>query len=344
MGALVKENLDSQCHLPPPAEVRTFFVWHQGGLGDLLLAGPALMALRRRYAQARMRVTGHPERWRLLAGTLNPEAIWDSGEARWSALYLDDVPLPSSLTDRLAEVDLALVFSPRPRPVFLKRLKKAGVSRVVWLPSFPSGENEHVVRLQARRLGELGLVEPFSPFRLNLNGVGPRGEEGLPGPLLTVAPGSGHPAKNWPLAHYYEVTRALAWEAKLKVVWLAGPAEAELVPYLKGLAAAQEQLVWVNQPLTRVAWVLARTELYLGGDSGLTHLAAAAGARRVVALYGPTDPRVWAPLGENVTILTPPNGTGAKVSLADLSVDRVLAAVRQLLQGRSPGSGAGIFR
>lgn len=333
MGAFLKDRLDFQPCLPPPARVNTFFVWHQGGLGDLLLAGPALLALRRRYPQARLWVAGHPERWRLLSGTLNPEAVWNSSEARWSTLYLEDVPLPASLTDHLAKVDLAVVFSPKPREVFLRRLEKAGVSQVFWLPSFPGGENEHVVRLQARRLEELGLAEAVPSFRLNLDGVGAGAEAELSGPVLTVAPGSGHPAKNWPLAHYYEVARALGWEAKLKVVWLAGPAEAELVPYLKGLAAAQEQVVWVNQPLTRVARLLARADLYLGGDSGLTHLAAAAGARRVVALYGPTDPRLWAPLGEMVTVLTPPGGTGPGVSLAELSVDQVLATVRELLKG-----------
>jgi|UniRef100_A0A7C5AMX7 heptosyltransferase-3 len=332
MGALVNSSSDYGHLLPPAAEVRYLFVWHQGGLGDLLLAGPALVALRRRYVSARLVVAGNPARWRLLAEILSLSGIWNSGEALWSALYLEDVPLPPGLVHRLAEIDLALVFSPRPRPVFLKRLTKAGVSRVFWLPSFPSEEGEHVVRLQAKRLAELGLAEDLSPLKLNLNGKGAGGgDEGPNGPLLTVAPGSGHPAKNWPLSHYYEVTRALSWEAGLKVVWLAGPAEAELLPYLKGLAAAQDQVVWANQPLIKVARLLARTKLYLGGDSGLTHLAAAAGAQRVVALFGPTDPRVWAPLGENVTVLTASTSVRSETRMADLSVERVLEEVRRVL-------------
>jgi heptosyltransferase III len=114
-------------------------------------------------------------------------------------------------------------------------------------------------------------------------------------------------------------------------VWLAGPAEEALLPFIQGLAAAQEQLVWVQEPLERVARLLARTHVYLGGDSGMTHLAAAAGARRVVALFGLTDPRVWAPLGEQVSVLTPPGDAGPQRSLADLPTAPVLAEVRRFL-------------
>ena len=125
-----------------------------------------------------------------------------------------------------------------------------------------------------------------------------------PGPWLAVAPGSGHPRKNWPLAHYYEVSRALGWEYGLQTVWLAGPAEEEMLPYLGALAKAQGQVLLANRPLARLARVLSRCRLYLGNDSGLTHLAAAVGEPEVLALFGPTDPRVWAPLGPRVRTLT----------------------------------------
>ena len=130
----------------------------------------------------------------------------------------------------------------------------------------------------------------------------------LPGPVpwLAVAPGSGHPTKNWPLAHYYELSRALAWEAGLKVAWLLGPAEAHLQPYVQGLAAAQDHLLLADLPLAQVAAALSRCRLYVGNDSGLTHLAAASGAAKVLALFGPTDPQAWAPWGEQVQALTGP--------------------------------------
>ena len=46
---------------------------------------------------------------------------------------------------------------------------------------------------------------------------------------------------------------------------------------------------------------LARARLYVGNDSGITHLAAAVGTP-VLALFGPSDPAVWAPRGPNVRV------------------------------------------
>ncbi|MGQ9688264.1 MAG: glycosyltransferase family 9 protein [Desulfobaccales bacterium] len=307
-------------------------IWHQGALGDLLLAGPALAAISRHYPAASLIGVGNPRCWHLLAGTLPLAAFWDSGAALWSGLFQDQGALSPLLAARLDGIELALVFSPRLRPGFLARLVEAGVSQAFWMPSYPFNGNEHVSVLQARRLKELGLNVGLRPFRLKLaaeaeDDFGWMSQDRI----LALAPGSGQPAKNWPLSHYYEVARALAWEAEVKVVWLAGPAEEPLLPYIQGLAAAQGQEVWVNRPLEQVARLLAKTQVYLGGDSGLTHLAAAAGTRRVVALFGPTDPRVWAPLGDQVTVLTPPSKGGTTTALESLPADLVITEIRRFL-------------
>ena len=71
--------------------------------------------------------------------------------------------------------------------------------------------------------------------------------------------------------------------------------------------------------LYELACWLATARVYIGNDSGITHLAAAVGTP-VVALFGPTDPRIWAPRGAHVRVI-------AKPSLADIGVDEVAAAV-----------------
>jgi ADP-heptose:LPS heptosyltransferase len=296
----------SSC-ISSPTAVRNILIWHQGALGDLLLAGPALAALSQHFSRARITALGHPERWRLLGRSLPLDEVWDSGEARWLHLF-GEGELPPQIREGLARFHLALVFSPRPETVLVDRLRQAGIPRVHWLPSFPETGVEAVAALQARHLAALGLPYVPVPFKLE---VGLSQNEELPelpgaGPWLAVAPGSGHPLKNWPLAHYYEVSRALGWEYGLGVVWLAGPAERDLLPYLEALGAAQGQILLANRPLATVARVLSRCRLYLGNDSGLTHLAAAVGEPEVVALFGPTDPRVWAPLGPRLRTLAAP--------------------------------------
>jgi len=49
--------------------------------------------------------------------------------------------------------------------------------------------------------------------------------------------------------------------------------------------------------------VISRSAVYLGNDSGITHLAAAVGVP-TVALFGPSDPRQWAPRGRRVTVIS----------------------------------------
>ncbi len=288
-------------------EITKILIWHQGALGDLLLAGPALVAISRHYSSARLTGLGHPERWGLLAQSLPLDEVWDSGAGQWASLFGNGA-LPLSIQERLACFQLALVFSPRPQTILQDRLFQSGIPAVHWLPSFPESGPDAVAGLQARHLATLGLYYQPAPFKLVIddNPAGGPLELPDPGPWLAVAPGSGQVRKNWPLSNYYEVSRTLAWQFNLKVVWLAGPAEEATLPYLEALAQAQGQMLVANRPLARVARVLSRCRLYLGNDSGLTHLAAAVAGPDVLALFGPTDPRVWAPLGPQVHALTAP--------------------------------------
>ena len=153
--------------LPPPAGVERLLIWHQGALGDLLLAGPALAALSRHYAGARITALGHPERWGLYSRSLPLEAVWDSGEARWVHLFSDgDVPPP--VRERLARFQLALVFSPHPQTILQARLHQAGIPAVHWLPSFPETGVEAVAAIQARNLAGLGLDYAPGPVKLEV--------------------------------------------------------------------------------------------------------------------------------------------------------------------------------
>lgn len=255
--------------LPPPGAVQKILIWHQGALGDLLLAGPALSALRRHYPRARITALGHPQRWALLTPTLSLEAVWDSAAAAWAPLFAADAPLPPVLQERLAPCQLALVFSPSPHPTLPSRLGQAGIAAVRWLPSFPTAGEEAVGAFLAAALTRLEISQVDDTFRLIIGDDWQDQAPRLsgPGPFLAVAPGSGQACKNWPLAHYYEMTRALAWQHGLRVIWLAGPAEEPILPYLRGLTAAQDHLLLANLPLTAVAATLARCRLYLGGTA-----------------------------------------------------------------------------
>jgi len=107
------------------------------------------------------------------------------------------------------------------------------------------------------------------------------------GDFAVIHPFSGSPRKNWPLANFRALAREL--EASMSVRWCAGPCD----PPLEGAVRIAD--------LYELACFLARARLYVGNDSGVTHLASAVGTP-VVALFGPTDPAIWAPRGQSVEI------------------------------------------
>lgn len=118
-------------------------------------------------------------------------------------------------------------------------------------------------------------------------------------PFLIMAPGSGARGKNWPEAHYLQV--AHWWREQLggTVVVVLGPVEAERQEFDHLISCCQ---VASGLDLAQLAALIAGCDAYVGNDSGVTHLAAAVGAR-TLALFGPSNDRQWAPLGPRVSIL-----------------------------------------
>ena len=158
-------------------------------------------------------------------------------------------------------------------------------------------------------------------------------------PLLIIAPGSGTRGKNWPEVNYLQV--AHWWRDQLggKVVVVIGPVEAER----RGIEQLSSScIVASGLDLAQLAGLLVRCDVYVGNDSGVSHLAAAVGAR-TVAIFGPSDERQWAPRGQCVSVLrhyiacSPCSDTVLglcqhRACLTQLSPDEVIDQMRKLLE------------
>lgn len=122
-------------------------------------------------------------------------------------------------------------------------------------------------------------------------------------PLVALAPGAHWPTKRWPEERYEELARSLI--AKGNAVLLAGDAadRAQLVK-LDRLAREEKGVNWFEGPLDALAAALSRCRVCVANDTGLMHLAAAAGVP-VVALFGSTHPALgFAPAGEGHRVLS----------------------------------------
>jgi hypothetical protein len=118
---------------------------------------------------------------------------------------------------------------------------------------------------------------------------------------FVIQPGSGSAQKCWNLDNFLSVARILK-AAGADVLFLLGPAEIERFSEADMAKIVMTAPRLMCPPLADVVAVLSNAAGYLGNDSGVTHLAAAIGTR-TVAVFGPTDPVLYAPLGPAVTIL-----------------------------------------
>jgi hypothetical protein len=134
---------------------------------------------------------------------------------------------------------------------------------------------------------------------------------------VVLHPGAGSPLKCWPLERWFDLAERLGPDKG--VLFLLGPVEQEKWGRgdLENLASRFPTLV--GPRLRILAGVLAGAAGYVGGDSGPTHLAAGVGAR-LVALFGPTRPENFAPVGPDVRVL-------AAGAMADITPADVLAAL-----------------
>ncbi|MBL8233147.1 MAG: hypothetical protein JNL98_31905 [Bryobacterales bacterium] len=128
---------------------------------------------------------------------------------------------------------------------------------------------------------------------------------------IVIHPFSGSTKKNWTLERFRQLAAALAAEGLGPVLWSAGPEDA--------IADAVR-----FDELGALADWLSGARLYIGNDSGISHLAAAVGVP-VVALFGPTNPEIWAPRGPKVRVVRGSNG-----SVQSITVAEVLAAIREV--------------
>jgi ADP-heptose:LPS heptosyltransferase len=198
--------------------------------------------------------------------------------------------------------DLCLVIS---GSTDLMRAARMAAARVIQIPPLPSREDISIAQQWAEAASDL-----CSPFTGPLPGLETDPGRALMAGATLVHPGSGSARKNWPAVRFLDLSRGLARRGH-RVAWIRGPAEEGLPP---GASAFE---ILDRPALGSLAATLAQSRLYIGNDSGVSHLAAAVGAQTVV-LFGPTSGAVWRPDGARVETVLAPSGALDAISAEDV--------------------------
>ncbi|HVZ10617.1 glycosyltransferase family 9 protein [Rhodopila sp.] len=144
------------------------------------------------------------------------------------------------------------------------------------------------------------LPQPAHPAALLLTGAPPPVQP----PYMILAPGAGSPIRVWPMERLIEIGRRLLAATDAALVITGGPAEAEAAAAVAAaLPEARVHNLCGAMPLADLPDLVRACSLYVGYDTGSTHLAAALGVPTVALLTGVPNLEVWYPLGRNVQVV-----------------------------------------
>jgi heptosyltransferase-2 len=279
------------------APLRSALLLRTGALGDVLLLRRAVATLTQAGFRVVLVAPGPAGAALVGSGPSEAARCLAADRAELAPLWAPDGEPPLSLRAALGPEPLAYAVSANAD--LAANLARLGGPVLTCEPAPPQGV--HASDWVARPLTSIGLAVAGAVASLAFS----RGEsatarpwlERLPDGFLGLHGGSGSPRKNWPAARFADLARALAPTEPFLVV--RGPADDEAsAPLLRLPNAVLADALHPRQ----LGALLARAGLFVGNDSGVAHLAAAAGAP-TLALFGPTDPAQWAPVGRAVHVL-----------------------------------------
>jgi heptosyltransferase III len=150
------------------------------------------------------------------------------------------------------------------------------------------------------------------------------------GHRIVLHPGSGSPRKNHPTSFWLRLMERLRREGEnedVRITLLLGPAEEGLKGFFEAHVHDQRTEILICPSGDGLLKILHEAALYVGHDSGITHLSSLLGTT-TLALFRETDPRQWRPLGPRVIVIHEMEG-------GDGLLNRVLDLARKLPYNRA---------
>jgi ADP-heptose:LPS heptosyltransferase len=298
---------------------RTLIIF-PGALGDLICLIPTIRTIGARHPKSTLELMARYELARFAVGRIGIARAHSIDSAEVAQLFTESHVDMAATREFFGSFERIYSFFAADDERFKLALGRLSPG-VSFNPFRPLGDG-HVAAAYLRSLdaagnGSLEARIDLLPHdveaataRLARSGPGPR-------PYLLILPGSGSRAKNWPTENFIALAKRI--EPRLRSLCILGPAEAELTESFRGAGIT----TFEGLELGEVAGMAAYARVFVGNDSGVSHLASASGARGVV-LFGPTDSCRWRPLGKVRAM--------QGESMAKLSIDSVEAAITQVSQ------------
>jgi heptosyltransferase-2 len=298
--------------------LKRILVIRGGAIGDFILTLPALKALREHYSKSHIEVLGYKHIVALADNRFYADATRSIEYGPLSSFFARGAELSPELRDYFAGFGLVISYLFDPDEIFATNLRASGVKALLIGPAKIT-DRGNAARQLVRPIQELGIdVADFVPRIFPSSQDRQFADEFLcdpPSPIVAIHPGSGSEKKNWPLENWIQLGNDLL-DSSYSLLVVGGEADAAQIATLKATWKDQPVQFVANLPLPQLAAILEKA-VFIGHDSGISHLAAAVGARCIL-VFGPTDPAIWAPTNDNVRVLRATSGRMEDVDLASV--------------------------
>lgn len=304
---------------------RNVLIFHLGALGDFVLSWPLALALGRTYPQSRIIYITHGQKGALAEQVLRLES--NDVENGWHALFAQNAgELPPRAAGLLAGAHAVYTFLTPSSHWSANVAARQPAARVVSIePRAPDDFNAHASDWLLHQLREHAVERAATEQILRSIADRSVGFRRATGGEVVIHPGSGSPAKCWPIERFIKLAHQFR-SAGHHVRFVIGEVERERwsAQQIDALSSSSE----LRTPSTYLELLgeISTAAVFIGNDSGPGHLAGIIGVP-TVSIFGPTDPARWKPLGPAV-------GVARGQSLQDVSVDAVLDAAMSLIESR----------
>jgi ADP-heptose:LPS heptosyltransferase len=283
-------------------------LWIQpGAIGDFIVSMPGMACVKRKLKPGWFEVWTERINVSLAKAPGYADQAMDFAEAG-----IDRYPLPQGFFERLQAFDLVLCWGGTGAAAVTQRHPNS-----YFLRSFPPGASFHVLDFKKAQL-ERFLDSDITDFPLypeihwtpaDLQFAREFLNSDQSQAIAVIHPGASGVRKQWPAANFAALAVRLAEQRRMRIFLDEGPQDTSLCDEVANLVAASNASVELGRlkidNLRQLSAVLSLCGLYVGNDSGITHLAAASGTS-TLAIFTISDPRVWSPRGPEVRVCMNP--------------------------------------
>ncbi|MBN2328374.1 MAG: glycosyltransferase family 9 protein [Candidatus Omnitrophica bacterium] len=289
--------------------LRRWLIVRQGAIGDTILLSSLIRFIRSAIPSAWIEVMGVYERVELLVGDHMADSALSSERIGMEELWMEHGGVSGDLSQFLGSYDVILYFAGSNRERLRKRLQIRPDMIVRVHPALPDEQaymhcTDHYISVLHGILPRKETPAPQLDLRQAeileaqnyLESLGIDRRNAL---LVGLHVGAGGRAKRAPLRLFTLAVKSLQSQRPIVCLVPQGPADHEIVSRFVKQSGAESIFILNELPLRKLASVLSLLEMFIGNDSGITHMAAAVG-RPTLALFSTGNPRIWRPLGKRV--------------------------------------------